>query len=440
MSSTSRRSLLRRTCAGTVALAATLTVGACSSGSDTGAASTGPVEITYWSWMPGTQETAEAFNKAQSKVHVTYQKSPSSTEILTQLSNAVKAGNGPDVVNVEYNALPEVVSQGQLKDLGSAKDTVGLFPQSVRELVTLGDKTWAVPFDASPQELWYRKDLFAQYGVTAPKTWDDFRAAAAKVKQAAPDTRITTLWTDDPAPLTGMAWQAGAKWFAVQGQAWKPAVDDAATLKVASYWDDLVKGDLVWTQKAYSPEWTKGLVDGKTLSYIGGPWSGGGIKTMAPDQAGKWGVLPLPTWDGTPATGLMGGSVFAVSKDSKDKRKNEAALAFITFATTTPEGIKARLGSGKSTALPAFTDVRSVAATTFDPAYFGSENPYTVAGNQVDTIRPGWVYGPVQLAVNAELKNGLAKVASGGSLTDAVKAAQQKAVAEIKNRGLNLAP
>jgi len=41
--------------------------------------------------------------------------------------------------------------------------------------------------------LLYRKDIFDKYGITPPKTWDDFAAAARKLHSADPKVYITNM-------------------------------------------------------------------------------------------------------------------------------------------------------------------------------------------------------------------------------------------------------
>ncbi|GAA2631950.1 extracellular solute-binding protein [Actinomadura fulvescens] len=423
--------------AGAVTSLALLAAGCGSSGSDGsgGADSGGVTEITYWSWLTGAQELTDAFNKSQSKIKVRFEKIPSGTNGgYDKVVNAVKAGNAPDVVNLEYNALPEFASQGLIQDIGDkAGSTVtSNFPAQIQNLVTLGGKTWALPRDAAPQVFYYRKDLFAKHNLKAPKTWDDFKAAAEKVKKADKASRIAAFWADEPGLLAALAWQAGAKWYATEGDAWKVSYTDPASKKVAGYWNDLVKQDLVWNQVSYSPEWTKGMVDGKTLAVIGASWSGGALKATVPAQSGKWAAAPMPTWDGTPASGMLGGSAYALPKGGK---KAEAALRFTTFATTTADSFKAQLSSGASSALPAKQDLVAAAKQFFDTEFYGGQDIYTLSSAQIATIKPGWVWGPLQISANGTLKDAMGTQ----DYPAALDTTQQKAVEAIKGRGLKLA-
>ena len=98
-------------------------------GQDKSEAGTGsaeqPVEITYWSWMPGTKEMTAEFNRTHKNIKVTFSEIPAGLNGgYDKLAKAVKAGNAPDVVNVEYQALPDLVTQGLLRDSTAVRAAV----------------------------------------------------------------------------------------------------------------------------------------------------------------------------------------------------------------------------------------------------------------------------------------------------------------------------
>jgi len=203
---------------------AALTACGGSSSSSSAASTTGrPVTITSWGWTRGSQQVADAFNASHQDVHVVFEQIPSGNAGgYAKISNAVKAGNEPDVFNVEYPMLPEYVSQGAVQDLTSRISglTSQFTAQSV-QLTTFAGKDWALPLDADPQVFFYRKDIFTKYGIQVPTTWDQFRTAAQELKAADPAARLATFFSDDPSTLEAMAWQAGAGWFGTSGDAWK---------------------------------------------------------------------------------------------------------------------------------------------------------------------------------------------------------------------------
>ncbi|MFE1382821.1 ABC transporter substrate-binding protein [Streptomyces sp. NPDC058740] len=408
-------------------------------GDDSPAKSSGPVTITFWGWAKGSKNVVDAFNASHKDIQVKFEEIPSGTAGgYAKISNAVKAGNAPDLVSIEYSSLPEFVSSGALQDIGgefTEQDRAKLLPQAV-QLTTLGGKNWAVPFDAAPQAFFYRKDLFAQYRIAVPKTWDEFRTAAEKVKKADAKARIATFFPDDPTTFEAMAWQAGAQWFKAENDTWKIDTTDPATTKVAGYWQGLLDADLVHKNASFSPEWTGSLKNGTTIGYLGASWGAGVLKGTLPEQSGKWAVAPMPNWNGTPASGMLGGTSFAVTKDSG---KKAAAVEFAEWMSTTEAGVKARIASGTSSAFPAATALRPVAKQVFDASYYGGQDIYALFEQSGASIAPGWAWGPTTGTTNTTIKDQFGKIAKGGpGITDAIKAGHDATVAELTKRGLKV--
>ncbi|WP_330321095.1 extracellular solute-binding protein [Streptomyces clavifer] len=398
-----------------------------------------PVEITYWSWMPGTADMAAAFNASHPNIKVTHAEIPAGLNGgYDKISKAVKAGNAPDVVNLEYQAVPDFVTQGLLRDSSTELGELveGYAPESVKSLVTLGDRTWAAPYDVGPQTLYYRSDLFEQYGIEVPATWAEFRTAAERVRTASEGkARLLDFWGDDTATWAGLSQQAGARWYSATSDAWKVNITDPATKKVADYWKDLVEDDLVLNHKGWSPEATKAVTDSKAIALIGASWSAGSIKTTYPGQAGKWAEAPLPHW-GTPVTGAVGGSAFAITKDSE---KAEAAARFIAWATTDSKAVEARLAAGTSSGLPAAEKLRAAASSTFDTSFFAGQDIYALAGAQVPNIAKGWTWSPVHNSTTMTMQAAFGKAQKTGDFWPAFQAGQAAAEKAITDRGLKLA-
>ncbi|MET9373074.1 sugar ABC transporter substrate-binding protein [Streptomyces sp. NPDC002992] len=427
----------------TRAIAATTTalavLTACGGGGDDTASSNEPVTITFWGWAKGSKDVVDAFNASHKNIQVKFEEIPSGNAGgYAKISNAVKAGNAPDLVSIEYPSLPEFVSSGALQDIGdefTEADRGKLLPQSVG-LTTLGGKTWAVPFDAAPQAFYYRKDLFAKHKIEVPTTWDAFKAAAEKVKKADAKARIGTFFPDDPTTFEAMAWQAGAQWFKAENDTWKINTTDAATTKVAAYWQGLLDADLVHKNASFSPEWTGSLKNGTTIGYLGASWGAGVLKGTLPEQSGKWAVAPIPTWDGKPASGMLGGTSFAVTKDS---RKKAAAVEFAEWMATTEAGVKARIASGTSSAFPAASALRPVAKAAFDASYYGGQDIYALFEEAGSSINQNWAWGPTTGTTNTTIKDQFGKISQGGpTIADAIRTGHQATVTELTKRGLKV--
>ncbi|WNI29779.1 sugar ABC transporter substrate-binding protein [Streptomyces sp. ITFR-6] len=399
-----------------------------------------PVTVSFWAWTKGSQEVVDAFNATHDTIKVKFEEIPSGgLGGYPKIANAVKAGIAPDLLSIEYPQLSAFVSQGSLQDIsGYLTDDIKkkFLPQTI-EMTTLGGKNWAVPFDAAPQVFYYRKDFFTEHHIALPKTWDDFRTAAADVKKAAPKTRIATFFPDDPTFFQALAWQAGAQWFSAGKDAWKVDTTGPASKRTAEYWQGLIDDKLVSTASSFSPEWTSSLKQGTTVGYLGASWSAGVLAGIVPEEKGKWAAVPLPSWEADkPASGMVGGSTFAVSKNSK---KAAAAVEFALWMSTHKDAINARIGASTSSALPASPAMVPIARKAFDTSFYGGQDLYGLFTEAGASIGPDWVWGPSPGATNSALGDELGEVVGGGStLPHAIKTAHDATVADLKKRGLKV--
>ncbi|MEU3187297.1 sugar ABC transporter substrate-binding protein [Streptomyces sp. NPDC006923] len=423
------------------ALAALAALTACGGGADAPAGSAdAPVTLTFWAWTKGSKEVVDAFNASHDTIKVKFEEIPSGgLGGYPKIANAVKAGIAPDVLSIEYPQLSQFVSQGSLQDLSSyvTDDIEKKFLPGAIQLTTLGGRNWAIPFDASPQVFYYRKDFFQRHHITPPRTWAEFRTAAQRVKRASPTTRIATFFPDDPTFFQAMVWQAGARWFRTGKDAWGIDTTDPASLKTAAYWQDLIDDELVSTASSFSPEWTSSLKQGTTVGYLGASWSAGVLAGIVPEERGKWAAVPVPSWNADePASGMIGGSTFAVSRTSE---KTAAAVEFALWMSTSEAGITARIGASTSSALPASPAMVPVARKAFDTSFYGGQDLYGLYAKAGASISPGWVWGPSTGATNAALGDELGAVVGGAStLRHALTTAHDATVTDLRKRGLKV--
>ncbi|MFF2773950.1 ABC transporter substrate-binding protein [Streptomyces sp. NPDC058052] len=394
-------------------------------------------KVTFWSFVKGSDQVAAAFNRSHPGIEVTFETVPSGQEYYSKLTNAVKAGTAPDVAVVEYPHLPEFAAQGKVEDLSGALGPVvkDRFPDAARQLVELGGRTWGVPRDAAPLMLFYRKDFFTRHKIPVPTTWDAYRSMTEQVRKADPGARGGVLFTDNPGLLTAYAWQAGGRWFGAERDSWKVAVDDAPSQKAAAYWGDLAREDLVHSLSSLDPFWTS-VQKNRTVAYVCASWCAGAQQATVPDQKGKWAVAPVPTWNGTPASAMYGGSSFVIPKGA---RNSGAAAEFIKWITTDPEGMKAWVSSGTSSLFPADPTLVPVTRAAFGTEYYGGQDVYAVAKASYDAVPPGWSWGPAMAATNTALVDELPKVADGTvTLPDVLTQVQRTTVEQMRRRGMRV--
>jgi multiple sugar transport system substrate-binding protein len=434
-----RRQISRRTMlAGAAALGLTSTLAAC--GSDDGSGkSSGPVKLTYWSWAPNMDKVAAIWNKKNPDITVTVSKQASGGEIVAKLITAKKAGNAPDLIQVEYQSLPTLVSNEVLADISKyAKSAKSEFAEGLWAMVTLGtDAVYAIPQDSGPLMFYYREDLFKKHGLTVPTTWDEFATTARAAKKAVPDAYLTTFSSNDSGLFAGLAQQAGAKWWTVDSSGkWTVAIDDEATKKVAEFWGGLVQEGAIDNQPMYTPAWNNALNKGTHLAWVSAVWAPGVLVSSAPDTKGKWRMAPLPQWSaGENVTGSWGGSSTGVSTDSKNA---EAAAKFANWLNTDPEALAALVK--EAGIYPAATKGQSGSVLT-TPAFFPNQTDFYDTAAKVAATTAASAWGPnVQVAYDA-FTDGFGKATKAkkeAQFVSALSTMQSKTFADMKKQGFKV--
>ncbi|WP_163510572.1 extracellular solute-binding protein [Fodinicola acaciae] len=425
----SRRSLL--------AAGLALPLGACAAGQT---ATTGgkAARITFWSALRGSKEVVAEFNKTHRTIQVDFQQIPSGDQGgYAKLSNAARAGNAPDVATIEYPQVPGFAIDGVATDLSSLLDDklrAKLLPASLR-LTTFDNKVFSVPIDVEPMVMHYRTDLFQQYGLKLPRTWDEFEALARTVRAKAPTRRLAVFATDAALNFASYCWQAGAQWFDIRGGVWNVSMADAQTRRIAAFWQRLIDEDLVWAGPGGGRQNDARLGQGLVLVRLSGAWDAGANMKARPKQKGKWAIAPMPQWDlAHPAVGTQGGSTFAVTKDS---RHPEAAMEFIAWQVADPAALTARLKSGASSQYPAVPELVSVDRKAFPGAYYNHQDIYSLFDQEAHKIRDGWIWGPRMSATQRVMQDGFARAgAHQDTLIDAVRAAQSGTMPDLRALGL----
>ncbi|MBM3714263.1 MAG: sugar ABC transporter substrate-binding protein [Actinobacteria bacterium] len=387
-------------------------------------------EITYWSWTPSAEAQVAAFEKAYPNVDVNLVNAGTNTEEYTKLQNAIKAGSGaPDVVQIEYYAFPQFALSDSLLDLapygfGELEDD---YSPGTWGAVDFDGAIYGLPQDSGPMALFYNKEVFDQYGLAVPTTWDEYVAAAEKLHTADP-TKYITADTGDSGFTTSMIWQAGGQPFQASGTDVTIDLQDEGSQKFADNWNRLIEGGLLSDTPSWSDEWFKGLGDGSIASLVIGAWMPGVLESSVADGAGKWAVAPIPTYDGEPVTAENGGGGQAVTKQSQNPA---LAAGFLKWLNNDEESLQIFAESG---------GFPSTTAQLSDPAFVDAENEYFGGQkiNQVLTeassqVREGWNYLPFQVYANSIYSDTVGQAYANGSDMNAGLEAWQEQLVQYGN-------
>lgn len=118
----------------------------------------------------------------------------SGSEVLTQARTMMGAGGAApfQIVQVSNGGFNEFVNKGWLQPIDDLvkkywdQYKLSDIPKGLWDEVTFEGKIYAVPFQSNVHQLFYRKDLFDKHGITVPKTYPEFVAAAKTLKDKEP--------------------------------------------------------------------------------------------------------------------------------------------------------------------------------------------------------------------------------------------------------------
>lgn len=310
--------------------------------SGSGGGSDEEVSLEFWTYSlkggdPAAEAIIEQYEEENPGVTIKLSEVGGTADISSKLLAADRADEAPDVVQVEYRALPSLVTAGVVKDItDEVTDVWENADENIWALNSLGDTVYGVPQDIGPMMITYRADLLEQWGIPVPTTWAEYATAAEAVRAADPDAYIASFSATQFEFFAAHAAQAGAEWWSTDGEAWSVGFDSEESLAVADYWQDLVERDLVKVEPLLTPEWNAQVNDGKLLSWAAAAWAPSVIYSVAPDTAGMWEAAPLPQWnEGDAAVPFQGGSTYLIPEKSKHA---EAAVAFAKWLGATDEG------------------------------------------------------------------------------------------------------
>ncbi|SDD34565.1 ABC transporter substrate-binding protein [Actinokineospora iranica] len=153
-------------------------------------------------WTETFKQLIEKFQAAYPNITVTPQKPQGNsanpaTDTIPSLQSQLATGNPPDVAQLGFSDLDFTIHQLGAKPLDDlvGKEAVQAnfsgakhsYAPTARTLGDWGGKTYGVPFVFSTPVFYYNATLFQQAGLdpaNPPKTWDEVRAAAKKIKEA----------------------------------------------------------------------------------------------------------------------------------------------------------------------------------------------------------------------------------------------------------------
>jgi multiple sugar transport system substrate-binding protein len=231
-SSTSARGGERATASASSIPAATINVVAADYGSGTSA-------------MPGKRwwdRVVKGFNKKYPQITVKVDV-VNWNDVDNKITSEVQANNPPDIAqaSADWTGLQSIVyPASQVLSRATRNNVVKSFYNQGK----IGARVYGIPWIASSRALVYNKSLFSKAGISRPpKTWNQYKADAQKLKHAGVPTPACIPLGNEEAQAETLIWELGNRGGFVDSKgSWAlNSPQDVATFK---FINSLVKADL----------------------------------------------------------------------------------------------------------------------------------------------------------------------------------------------------
>ncbi len=393
-------------------------------------------EITIWCWDPnfnvaimkeaGARYTAKhpetTFNV------VDFAKADVEQKLQTALSSGTTDAL-PDIVLIEdYGAQKYLQSfPGAFAALSDKIDYSGFAPYKV-QLMTLDGAVYGVPFDSGVTGLYYRKDYLEQAGFKPEDmqdlTWDRY-IEIGKAVEAKTGKKMLGLDVNDAGFVRILMQSAGSWYFDKDGNL---AIEGNAALKAALETEQKILQANLHKPAAGWTEWVSTFTSGDVATVTTGVWITGTVKAQA-DQAGKWGVAPIPKLnvEGASNASNLGGSSWYVIDSSAEK---DEAIDFLNEVYAKDVDFYQKILTERG-AVGSLLAARTGPAYGEADAFFGGEKVWQNFSDwlaKVPSVNYGIFTNEVDTAVTAHLPD----LASGANVDEVLKAIQSQAEGQIQ--------
>jgi sn-glycerol 3-phosphate transport system substrate-binding protein len=372
-------------------------------------AKTKPVELTMWHSMTRAneetlQKLVDQFNSSQGDVKVNLVNQIDYVQTFNKYKAGLSSGDLPDIVQLQESDQQQMIdTQTVLPASVCAKADGYSFSDYLPRLIsyiTVEGTQYAMPFYTSGPVLYYNKKAFTAAGLDAdapPKTLDDVRAAAEKLKANGVEAPLG-LKTE---PGYFEHWRALANKLYVnnsnghKARPTKTVYDDATGVQIYTWLAGMVKDGLATTNPDLGTGSFDNLLGIQSGSHAMAFETSAALGTIKSVLVGanaaniELGVAPFPS-SGPKKGGVAvsGGELFMVNKSSKEKQA--AAWKFVKFLDSTESLTTWAIGTG-------YLPIRKAAADSSAMQQYWQQNPeFKVAYDQLAT-------GPITVATSGSV-------------------------------------
>ncbi|HEY0640760.1 MAG TPA: extracellular solute-binding protein [Pseudonocardiaceae bacterium] len=247
-------------------------------------------------------------------------------QALNNYKTAAQGGQGPDVFRAEVAWVSQLAKNGLVMDLTDTplgKDTSDFLDVPLGSTQFEG-KTYGVPQVTDTLALFYNKKLLADAGVEPPTTWDEVKAAAAKLGGE------RTLFINNDA-YYALPFIYGAGGDLLDTEAKKIVVNSAENVTALETAKGLLDAKAAQTALDPGNSYTNmqaAFTTGQVAMVINGPWSVADYQKGEAFQADpdNLGIAPVPGPRAGSGSAPVGGHDYVIRQGTKS---TDSAIKFV---------------------------------------------------------------------------------------------------------------
>lgn len=222
---------------------------------------------------------------AQTGIKIQRQTVPTA-QMLPKVLQGASSKTLPNLLFTDNPTLQQVAATGALTPLDGYGITTDGYYDSIVKAGTYQGKVYGVAPGVNGLALIYNKDLLTAAGVAPPKTWDELKAAAAKLTK---DGKYGLAFSAIPSEegtwqFLPFFWSNGAE---------LSQLDSAQSVKALQFVTDLVnsgsasKSVVTWNQNDVADQ----FVAGNAAMMVNGSWN---LARLDEQKSLHYGVVPIP--------------------------------------------------------------------------------------------------------------------------------------------------
>jgi ABC-type glycerol-3-phosphate transport system substrate-binding protein len=354
--------------------------------------------LTTWGFTgggvtEGMQSQVEAFTQKHPDVTVDVQTFPYA-DVHTNLLNAIISGTGaPDLCSIDVFYLTQYLDG--LVDLSAHRaEFEDQFVPPTLDLGSYQGKFYGLAGDSEPVGIFYRQDLWDQYGIKEEdlKTWADLAEAGNKVNtDSKGEVSLYAMFSNDHFLYESLANQQGFGGYYFDDTDTKVIVDDPKMVEAVGVLKQLWEGKGALQNPGgtdiYGDEMAVLLKSGKvTAQLVGAGWYPSTLTQNMPELSGKWRLMRQPVIkEGDTYTGYQYPTILVMPSQSQNQ---DLAWEF-AVAAMTEDGARAMYD--KFQILPAWAPLLTELSDT-PVDFFGGQKIFQIS-DEISRAAPKVFFG-----------------------------------------------